>query len=209
MKQLKRNNKIEKLYQLLKRKHNSPNAQWSLWCKRKKTEREREEVVIGAILTQRTNWKNVERAIDNLKKEGVDSLNKIAHLKIRKLQEIIKPAGFYKTKSRYLLNLARFIVKKYGNIKRLKKEKTKELRQELLRLRGIGEETADSILLYALDKPVFVVDEYTRRLIKREGICRKTSYSFLQNLFEKSLRKDFRLYQDFHALIVTDGKSEK
>ena len=83
-----------------------------------------------------------------------------------------------------------------------------KLREEVLALKGIGEGTADSILLYALDKPIFVVDEYTRRLVKKRRLANNLSYAFLQKLFEKNLRKDFRLYQDFHALIVIDGKNK-
>jgi endonuclease-3 related protein len=85
----------------------------------------------------------------------------------------------------------------------------KELREELLKLKGIGPETADSILLYALDKPIFVIDEYTRRLVEKQGLANNLSYAFLQKLFEENLRRDFRLYQDFHALIVINGKNSK
>jgi endonuclease-3 related protein len=91
----------------------------------------------------------------------------------------------------------------------MKKEDGKKLREKLLKLKGIGPETADSILLYALDKPVFVIDEYTRRLVKKRNLAKNFSYKFLQELFEKNLKKDFRLYQDFHALIVIDGKKTK
>ncbi len=83
------------------------------------------------------------------------------------------------------------------------------MREELLELKGIGPETADSILLYALDKPVFVIDEYTRRLVKKRGLAKNFSYAFLQKLFEENLKKDFRSYQDFHALIVINGKNLK
>jgi endonuclease-3 related protein len=89
----------------------------------------------------------------------------------------------------------------------MKKEDGKKLREKLLKLKGIGPETADSILLYALDKPVFVIDEYTRRLVKKRNLAQKFSYDFLQDLFEKNLKKDLRLYQDFHALIVIEGKN--
>jgi endonuclease-3 related protein len=91
----------------------------------------------------------------------------------------------------------------------MKKIELKELREELLKLKGIGPETADSILLYALDKPVFVIDEYTKRLIRKRNLAKNLNYNFLQKLFEENLRKDFRLYQDFHALIVIDGKNQK
>ena len=91
----------------------------------------------------------------------------------------------------------------------MKKAELEELREELLKLKGIGPETADSILLYALDKPIFVIDEYTRRLVKKHNLADETNYQFLQKLFEENLRKDYRLYQDFHALIVINGKNSR
>ncbi|MBU4299506.1 endonuclease [Patescibacteria group bacterium] len=200
-------NVFEKIYQELKKKYGKPAGQWRLWCKRPKTEREMEEVTMGAILTQRTNWRNVELAINNLKKAKINSLKEIYKAEPQKLANLIKPSGFYKAKARYLFNLAKFIVKNYSSLERMKKAKPKELREELLELKGIGPETADSILLYALDKPVFVIDEYTRRLVKELKLANKTNYQFLQKLFEENLRKDERLYQDFHALIVINGKS--
>jgi endonuclease-3 related protein len=200
-------NNFEKLYQELKKKHGSPKGQWSLWCKREKSEKEREEVVIGAILTQRTNWKNVELSFSNLKKAKINSLKDILKIKPKKLERLIRPSGFYKAKSQYLINLAKFIIKNYGSLTKMKKEDGKKLREKLLKLKGIGPETADSILLYALDKPVFVIDEYTRRLVKKRNLAQKFSYDFLQDLFEKNIKKDLRLYQDFHALIVIEGKN--
>jgi len=200
-------NNFQKLYKELKKKHGSPKGQWSLWCKREKSEKEREEVIIGAILTQRTNWKNVELAFSNLKKAKINSLKDILKIKPQKLEKLIKPSGFYKAKSQYLISLAKFIIKNYGSLNKMKKEDGKKLREKLLKLKGIGPETADSILLYALDKPVFVIDEYTRRLVKKRNLAKKFSYDFLQDLFEKNLKKDFRLYQDFHALIVIEGKN--
>ena len=204
-----RMNVFEKLYKELKRKYGCPKGQWSLWCKRPKIGREREEVIIGAILTQRTNWKNVELALNNLKKAKINSLKDIYRLGEKRLAPLIKPSGFYQTKAQYLFNLAKFIVKNYGGLARIKKAELKELREELLELKGIGPETADSILLYALDKTVFVIDEYTRRLVKKQGLADNLSYAFLQKLFEKNLRKDFRLYQDFHALVVINGKNSR
>lgn len=221
-------NVFEELYKKLKKKYGAPEGQWKLWRKRPKTERERQEVIIGAILTQRTNWKNVELAINNLKKAKVNSLKDICQLGLKKLAFLIRPSGFYKTKAQYLFNLADFIVKNYGSLERMGKAELKELREELLKLKGIGPETADSILLYGLDKPIFVIDEYTRRLVKKRNLADnlsagsgltlrgkldlplsvKTDYYFLQKLFEENLRKDFRLYQDFHALIVINGKNK-
>ncbi|MFH1671616.1 MAG: hypothetical protein ABH889_02490 [Candidatus Portnoybacteria bacterium] len=199
-------NVFEKLYKEIKGEYGMPKGQWKLWCKRPKTRQEREEVAIGAILTQRTNWKNAELALNNLKKAKITSLKDIYRLGAKTLAPLIRPSGFYQAKAQYLFNLTRFIVKNYGGLAGIRKAELKELREELLELKGIGPETADSILLYALDKPVFVIDEYTRRLVKKRGLADNLSYPFLQKLFEKNLRKDFRLYQDFHALIVIDGK---
>ena len=202
-------NVFEKLYQELKREYGMPEGQWQLWCKRPKTEREREEVLIGAILTQRTNWRNVELAINNLKRAKINSLKNIYQLEPKKLENLIKPSGFYKVKAQYLFNSARFIIENYGRLERMKRAELKGLREELLKLKGIGPETADSILLYALDKPIFVIDEYTRRLVKEHHLAVQTNYQFLQKLFEENLRRDYRLYQDFHALIVINGKDSK
>jgi endonuclease-3 related protein len=189
----------------LRKKYGKPKGQWSLWCKRPKTEREREEVLIGAILTQRTNWKNVELAINNLRKAKIKSLKDVFQTGEKRLAPLIRPSGFYKAKAHYLFYLAKFILKNYRSLEKMGKENPTTLREKLLKLKGIGFETADSILLYALDKPVFVIDEYTRRLVKKCHIA-SGSYSFLQKLFENNLKKDYRLYQDFHALIVIDSK---
>jgi len=202
-------NAFEKLYQQLKKKYGKPKGQWALWCQRPKAGREREEVIIGAILTQRTNWKNVESALKNLKKAKINSLRDIERLGSKKLEVLIKPSGFYKVKARYLFNLTKFIIKNYGSLEKMKKVELKELREKLLRLKGIGPETADSILLYALDKPIFVIDEYTRRLIKKYTLEDKMNYQYLQKSFEENLKKNYRLYQDFHALIVIDGKNQR
>lgn len=214
-----------KLYKELKKEHGRPQGQWRIWCKRPKTGKEREEVAMGAILTQRTNWNNVQLAIDNLKKAGINSLKDIYRAGKNRFAPLIKPSGFYRTKAGYLSNLAGHIVQNYGNLEKMKRENGEKLRKELLELKGIGPETADSILLYGLDKPFFVIDEYTRRLVKKRKLADNLSYDSLQKLFEDNLRKDFRyrarrnqarwkmkqiliaLYQDFHALIVIDGKN--
>lgn len=203
-------NVFERLYKDLKKKYGRPSGQWVLWCKRPKTEKEREEVVIEAILTQRANWRNVELAMANLKKKKKYSLRTIYNLgktNFKELTNLLKPSGFFLAKTNYLLGLSEFILKNYGNIETMKNEKTARMRERLLGLKGIGEETADDILLYALDKPVFVIDEYTRRLVKKYRLTGNLSYRSLQRLFEKNLKKDYRLYQDFHALIVIDEKS--
>jgi len=202
-------NFFERLYKELRKKYGSPKGQWSLWCQRPKTEREREEVLIGAILTQRTNWKNVDLAFNNLKRAKANSLKDVLRPGSKKLGELIKPSGFYKTKSRYLIGLAKFVFKNYGSLAKMRGSGCQELREQLLKLKGIGPETADSILLYALDKPIFVIDEYTRRLVRKCRLAKELNYNFLQELFEKNLKKDLRLYQNFHALIVINGKNKE
>lgn len=204
-------NKIWKLYQKLYQRYGSPSGQWSLWCKRPKSQKEKEEVIIATILTQRTNWKNVELSLEQLKKEGCDSLKLIYHLAkkdIHQLEKLIRPCGFYRTKAQYLFGLIKFILEKYKSLKGVDKIPLARLRTELLSLKGIGPETADSILLYALERPIFVIDEYTRRLVKKLNWTSDLSYHSLQEFFESHLKKDFRLFQDFHALIVIDGKHQ-
>lgn len=203
-------NKIEKLYKELHQKYGKPTGQWKLWCKRPKTEREKEEIIIGAILTQRANWNNAEMAIQNLKKAGVCSLQGICNLAKKnksKLYNLIKPSGFYQQKGRRLFEMSKAILKTYSTITKMERANTAELRRFLLNLHGIGQETADDILLYALEKPVFVIDEYTKRLVRKRKLADNLSYDFLQELFENNLKKDFELYQDFHALIITEGKT--
>ncbi len=200
-------NVFGKLYKELKKKYGRPEGQWGLWRKRPKTESEREEVAMGAVLTQRTNWNNVEMAINNLKRAKMNSLKSIYRLGSKSLENLIKPSGFYKAKARCLFNLARFVVENYGSLESAKEAELEELREKLLKLKGIGLETADSILLYSLDKPIFVIDEYTKRLVRERNLASKTDYQFLQRLFEENLERDYLLYQDFHALIVIRGKT--
>lgn len=162
---------------------------------------------MGAILTQRTNWRNAELALNNLKNAKINSFKDILLLGEGRLAPLIRPSGFYQAKARCLFGLAKFIVEDCNGLAGMRKSTLKELREELLELKGIGPETADSILLYALDKPIFVIDEYTRRMVKKLNLAKNLSYPFLQKLFEDNLRKDFRLYQDYHALIVIEGKN--
>lgn len=199
------------LYLDLKRKYGPPKGQWFLWCKRKKSISEREEVIIGAVLTQRANWKNVEMALENLKKAKANSLMAIYILGKKNpslLKNLVKPVGFYRRKTERLFALTKFIIDTYGGVKKMKRQKAEKLRRQLLAIKGVGEETADDILLYALDKPVFVIDNYTRRFVEYYQLSSCFSYSCLQSFFQKRIRKDFRLYQDFHALIVIWGKDK-
>jgi endonuclease-3 related protein len=201
-------NKVQKLYFELLKKHGRPSGQWKLWCSRKKTRTGREEIIIGAILTQNTNWRNVEKAISNLKRNKACSLGKILKLgknKISSLQEMIRPAGFFNSKARYLVEVSKFFVRN-GGLMKLMKSNLSVLREQLLALKGIGPETADSILNYALDKQVFVIDKYTQRIALAEKLTRKLEYDRLQKFFIEKIKKDYRLYQDFHALIVIENK---
>jgi endonuclease-3 related protein len=167
----------------------------------------RDEVIIGAILTQNTSWKNVEKAIANLRKEKMLDLKKIAGINIRKLEVLIKPSGFYKQKAKRLKGFVVYLFGNYKNLDELFDNGVPELRKELLSLNGIGMETADSILLYAAEKPIFVIDAYTRRSMSRIYLRRKEfGYEELQSLILRELPKDLRLYKDFHAQFVELGK---
>ena len=168
------------------------------------------EVCVGAVLTQNTNWKNVEKAIENLKKENLLSPEKLVLCPDEKLENLIKPAGFFRQKSRYLKNLAEFILEK-GGLENLIEREKEELRNALLGVKGIGKETADSILLYALNKPSFVVDAYTKRLFFRLGLINdeKQDYEFVKNLVEEKFppeEENLEVYKEFHALIVEHAK---
>lgn len=170
------------------------------------------EVIVGAMLTQRTNWRNAELAIKNLKDANMLSPSKIASADINALEQLIRPSGFYKQKAHRLKTISEYIINNNGTNK-LKKRELSGLRKELLAIKGIGNETADSILLYAFGKPVFVIDAYTQRIFKRAGIvAEQTSYSKLQKFIEEKIKKNIRFYKDvnfykeFHALIVLLGK---
>lgn len=200
-------NKFYSLYLELMKKYGRVEKWWPQWCCPKKSLNLRQEIAIGAILTQQTNWHNVEKALANLEKTNLLSVEKIGRLKkLAKLENLIKPSGFYKIKAKRLHSFCSFIVNKYASFKKLMKQDLTILRQQLLAIYGIGPETADSILLYSLDKPSFVIDEYTKRLVKQKKLAKKLSYDYLKKLFEKNLPADVKLYQDFHALIVVDQK---
>jgi endonuclease III related protein len=166
------------------------------------------EVMVGAILTQNTNWRNVERAIGNLKAADLLDPRCIKAVTTARLTRLIRPAGFFNQKAAYLKEYCRYYVSAYGaDVRKMRAVKTKRLREELLGLKGIGPETADSILLYALGKPVFVIDAYTRRIFARHGmLSEKTSYQGWQEHFVARLPKSAKVYNEFHALIVRLAK---
>lgn len=166
------------------------------------------EVAVGAILTQRSSWKNVELAISELKARNLMSPDAMLSAGYKELQSAVKPSGTYKQKTRYLLAFARHLTNNYGGqIERMRRLPVDRLRAELLELPGIGPETADSIMLYALKKPSFVVDAYTYRLLRRLGMSTKRDYGAVQYEFEKALEGDVRAYALMHALIVVHSKT--
>jgi len=163
------------------------------------------EIVVGAVLTQNTNWKNVEKAIVNLKKNGILSIDGILKNRDR-LPELIRSVGYYRVKSERLVNLMNKI-KEYNSLEEFLRLPLEKLREELLSTKGIGKETADSIILYAGGYPIFVVDAYTRRLFSRlEIINGKENYDEIQKIVMDNTPNDEYLYNEFHALIVELGK---
>jgi endonuclease III related protein len=165
------------------------------------------EVCVGAILTQNTNWLNVEKAIANLKRAGVLSLEALREIDQEKLAELIRPSGFFNIKSARLKHFIGWLVPRYGSLEGMFAGDWRLLREELLAVRGIGRETCDSILLYAGEKPSFVVDAYTRRLFSRLGLVRETAgYEEVRSLFMDLLPADSELFNEYHALIVEQCK---
>ena len=166
------------------------------------------EVVLGAILTQNTNWANVEKALNKLKAANAIDADKLYHMDQDCLAELIRPAGYYNLKARRLKNFLNWLYDNYdGNIDTLANMSVYSLREELLSVKGIGRETADSILLYAFDKPVFVIDTYTARVLIRHGLIEpEADYEQLRDLFESNLPPDTKLYNEYHALLVQAGK---
>jgi endonuclease III related protein len=166
------------------------------------------EVIVGAILTQSAAWTNVEKAIVNLKMAGVLSPEKIRQTFLPKLAGLIYSCGYYNAKAKKLQAFCNWFGEEYGdNLTQFSASDTDILRKQLLGVYGIGEETADSILLYTAGKPVFVIDAYTRRIIDRIG-CFQTgkSYSDYQELFMENLPVETRLFNEYHALLVALGK---
>lgn len=172
------------------------------------------EIIIGAILTQNTAWTNVEKALQNLKKHDMLTINAIANAEEKRLKTMIQPSGFFNQKTSRLQDVALYLKERYGgDLRMFFSRGTSEIREELLSLPGIGPETADSILLYAGNHPLFVVDAYTKRLCRRLPLpTRSDSYKNIQEYFEKQLSLVFPekdripLYQELHALIVINAK---
>jgi endonuclease-3 related protein len=161
------------------------------------------EIMLGAVLTQNTAWSNVERAIDNLKAVGLLDLQTLLQTAEAELAQHIRPAGYFNVKAKRLLSLCRFVAEHEG----LTSLNDHELREQLLAVHGIGPETADDILLYAFERPVFVIDAYTRRLFARLGLIQADAgYETLRRKFEQTLGPDVPRYNEYHALIVRHAK---
>ena len=160
------------------------------------------EVVVGALLTQNTNWKNVEKAISNLKEAGALSPQKISAMDRRTLERLIRPSGFYRQKAERLKPLTARYMEIVSGRRALSRE-------EFLLVKGVGPETADSIMLYAFSKPHFVIDAYTRRFCAHHNLGHFRDYSGYKTLFESNLPRSVPLYKEYHALIVEWGKRNK
>ncbi len=167
------------------------------------------EVMVGAILTQNTAWTNVEKAIKNLKNAGKLSLRALLGIKPKKLAGLIRPAGYFNIKADRLKHFVDFFDEEYGgNLQRMSREDTNVLREKLLKVKGIGPETADSIVLYAIGKLRFVIDAYTKRIFTRHRLHDShATYEEWQKMFEANLPQSLDLYNDFHAQIVEVGKN--
>jgi endonuclease-3 related protein len=163
-----------------------------------------DEVMIGAVLTQQTRWEIVERALINLKKRDLSSIDSIFHSDISDIEEAIRCTGFYRIKAKRLKSLAVYIVETFGSVEKMADLPTVQLRAGLLDVSGIGEETADSILCYGLDRTSFVIDAYTERIVRCIGVREKKQD--LKSLFEKNLPKDNHSYRQVHAHIVEYAK---
>jgi len=167
------------------------------------------EVIVGAILTQNTSWKNVEKAIAQLKSDNLLDLEGMYKVEESVLAKAIRSSGFYNIKAARLKNFLVFLIDEYkGNLDVMFSEDLEDIRDKLLGVNGIGQETADSMLLYAGCKPVFVVDAYTKRIFSRHNfISEDNTYNEVQGLFMKNLPKNVDLYNEYHALIVNLGKN--
>jgi endonuclease-3 related protein len=166
------------------------------------------EITVGAILTQNTNWANVEKAIANLEAANVLSAQALYEMNPDELAALIKPAGYFNIKAKRLKSFLAWLSDKYdGRLENIEQLSTARLREELVNIKGIGPETADSILLYAFERPVFVVDAYTARVMTRHGLIESDcDYEQLQELFQSNLTEDVQVFNEYHALLVRVGK---
>jgi endonuclease-3 related protein len=191
--------RIRKFYQALHKKF-GPQGWWpgetALEC------------ILGAVLTQSTSWKNVEKAIDNLKRENLISIERLNLINADELALLIRPSGYYNQKAIKIKNFISFLVDEFsGSLELMFATEKSQLRKKLLSIKGVGPETADSIMLYAGGMPVFVVDAYTWRVLYRHGLVPEvTSYDEIQEVFTDSLTEDAGMFNEYHALLVRLAK---
>lgn len=161
------------------------------------------EVCVGAILTQNTNWSNVEKALINLKREGLTNPEVLKDSDLSVIEKAVRPSGFFNQKALRLKIFSDFVLSfgDYSNFRKTVK------REDLLKVNGLGPETADSILLFSLGRPVFVIDAYTKRIFTRLGLKIEDKYESWRSYFESNLPKNERVYNEFHALIVELAKT--
>ncbi len=174
-----------------------------------KNNREKLEIALGAILAQNTQWNpNVVKALVQLKKENLLDIRKLLKADTKKLGKLIRSSGYYNQKATKLKNFCKYIEHNYkGDISLFFRKDADKLREELLSIRGIGPETADSIILYAAQKPIIVIDAYAKRIISRVGLCPEdVSYEKLQALFQDSLEHNAEIFNEYHALLVEHAK---
>ena len=165
-----------------------------------------DEIIVGAILTQNTAWSNVERSLARIREEGLMSLSALAKVDQNTLIELIRSSGFYNQKSRTVLELSHRIKDRFGTVEQMKKEHTDILRGFLIDVPGIGQETMDAILCYALDKPLFVVDKYALRILGRLGVNDVTTIAQVKNYVHSSIGDDLEKLKNFHGLFVNFAK---
>ncbi|GMU25741.1 methylated-DNA--[protein]-cysteine S-methyltransferase [Patescibacteria group bacterium] len=168
-----------------------------------------DEIAIGAILTQNTSWRNVEQALVNLRREGVETLSAIPRFSERRLQELIRPSGFFNQKADRLKRFAAWIDREYSSLEHFLQLPVLRARAELLSFKGIGRETADTILLYCGTNPIFVIDAYAKRFSTALNLSPETAYESLQTHFMDRLPTHLGLFREYHALIIAWGQSEK
>ncbi len=211
-------NKLQSIYNILLKNYSSQHW-WPTTSEGELTpkyqdgptnEKQRLEIIFGALLTQNTSWKNVEKALICLNKNKLIDINRILDHPHEKLVECIRSSGYHNQKAERLKILAKFL--KATPLAILQKLDVKTLREVLLKIKGIGPETADSIILYAFNKPIFVIDTYTKRIMSRIGLCEKdVNYDELQKLFMDNLSSanpetDVKLFNEYHALLVEHAK---
>ncbi len=197
-------NKIKELYEELLKKHGYQgwwpinNSYTPKDYSAPRDEKERYEIILGTILTQNTTWGNAEKALNSLRKNHLVKPERILSLNEKELAKTIRSAGYYNQKAKYAKEITKLYLELKGRI---------PTRQELLRVKGVGKETADSILLYAYKQPVFVIDKYTKKFLHREKIITgNEKYEEIQRIFQEKLRKSYKKFNEYHALIVAEMK---